>query len=476
VLVAAALAGCGGVAEKDDALTGAAVLEATRAAETARVSTAMTMSMDEFTTTLEGEGVEDFARQRGSMKLKQTSEGEFPTPPGLTGDDSGLEITTEDLALEETEFETRWFDGVTYMSGFPTLGMFGNKKWVKIDTTEFTEDEDCAAMMGSPFGFGAAATPVNALDVLAANGNVLEDLGTEVVRDEETTHWRIEDPKAPPGCEEGEVGKVILELWTDADKRARRILVTFEPDAQSGTTSTTTPDDWMPPLRVTMTTDYFDFGVPVSVTEPPKSEVLDMNDESLTDPKPADYGTPGPWIVAAEGTREGTPWRVWTTTTSTGVHCYDSENTTSGPFATVEPDGDSPKHDGRPTQCDIGMSSVLTSFGGFHALADITEGGQRTIVGVISGGQAQILFADGKTAAMTVDPNTRIAQWRGAPPEGAVKIKTENGTCQLGYDLSNLDDTPSMDDVEDVLENGGLPCPGSESSMIGDLPIELPAP
>jgi hypothetical protein len=300
---------------------------------------------------------------------------------------------------------------------------------------------------------------------------VLEDLGTEVVRDEETTHWRIEQPKAPPGCDDEEIGKVILELWTDADKRARRILVTMEP-ANAPTTPTTSVDDWQPSLRMTMTTDYFDFGVPVSVTEPPKNEVWDMNDTAFTDPTAADFGTAGPWTVVAEGTREGAPWRVWATTTSTGVHCYDSESTMSGPFAAVAPDGDAPKHDGRATTCDIGMGSVLTSFGGFHVLADITEGGQRTIVGVISGNQAQVLFADGTNAAMTVDSNTRIAQWHGAAPAGAVKIKSDTGTCQLGIDLSTLDESPSMDDMEEILKNGGMPCSGSNLGVTGGIPID----
>lgn len=475
ILVSAiALAGCGGVAEQDDALTGAAVLQATREAETARIAVESTMTVDDYSMTTEGTGVEDFARQLGSLKLKTKSQGTMPMPPNIDppGDATATETSEDELDLSDMEFEARWFGDVTYTSGFPTTplgGMFGSKKWFRMDLSDFSDDEDCP-VTASPLGLGA--TPGNALDVLAANGNVLEDLGTEIVRDEETTHWRIEDPKAPPGCEEEEVGTVILELWTDADKRARRILVTFDPERKSSTTSTTTTDDWFPATRMTMTTDYFDFGVPVSVSEPPKNEVLDMNDDSFGDPEPADYGTPGPWTIAAEGTQAGTPWRVWTTTTSTGVRCYDSDHPmSSGPFATLEPDDDTPKHDGRPSVCELGGLGVLASLGGFRVLADATEAGQRTIVGVVSGDQAEVLFADGKTAPMTVDPDTHIAQWHGPAPAGAVKIKSETGTCQLGVDLSNLDESPSMDDMEKILKNGGMPCSGSNFGVTGGIPI-----
>src|SRR5262245_56094912 len=48
LVAAAALAGCGGVAEQDDALTGAAVLQATRDAGTARTATTLTMSIDKL--------------------------------------------------------------------------------------------------------------------------------------------------------------------------------------------------------------------------------------------------------------------------------------------------------------------------------------------------------------------------------------------------------------------------------------------
>ena len=468
LIVAAALSGCGGVAEPDDALTGAAVLQATRDAGTARVSMSSTLSADNFSVTVEGSGVEDFAQKSGSMKVKQKSKGEFPQPPRQPGDEPGLEIKGGESPLENNEFEARWFGDVSYTTGF-TLGMFGNKKWIKFDVGELTDDEDCPTP-ASPLGLGAA-TPINALDVLAANGNVLEDLGTEVVRDEATTHWRIEDPKAPPGCEDEEIGKVILELWTDTDKRARRILVTIEP-ANTATSSTTSVDDWEPPLRFTMTTDYFDFGVPVSIEEPPKNEVWDTSDTTLTDPQPADYGAPGPWTVVAEGTRAGSPWRVWTTKTSTGVRCYDGENTNPGPIASLIPNEDAPQHNGRPTVCDIGPDSVLMMFGGFRALADVTEGGQRTIVGTVTGDKAQLVFADGTTVAMTVDPETHIGQWRGAAPAGTVKIKTEAGGCQLGFDLSDVSgDPPDMNAVTDAVKNGEVPCIGSESGIVNGIPL-----
>lgn len=467
LVAAAALAGCGGVAEPDDALTGAVVLQATRAAETARTATTITMSIDKLSMTAEGNGIEDFTNQRGSMKLKAKSEGTFPF-----GEDEDASVRPE------FEYEMRWFGDAVYVDMFSTLGMPGNKKWIKIDTGE-TAGEACVASSAAALGFGMG-TPVNALDVLAANGNVLENLGTEVVRDEATTHWRIEDPKAPPGCDET-FGRVVLELWTDTDKRARRILVTLDGTRSSGATTTTTPD-WLPAMRMTMTTDYFDFGVPVSIEEPTKSEVADMNDAPLTDPKPADYGTPGSWTVAAEGVRDGTPWRVWTTKTSTGARCYDAENSLPGIGALPPEDDDAPKHDGRTSICDIGPESALAAFAGVRVIVDLTDGGQRTIVAEIADGSAELVFADGSTASMTVDPESHIAQWRGVPPTGVVKIKTETGTCQVGFDMSRIlnPSKPDMNAISETLKDGDVPCIGSETSnapiTLDEIPTTPPIP
>jgi hypothetical protein len=188
-----------------------------------------------------------------------------------------------------------------------------------------------------------------------------------------------------------------------------------------------------------------------------------MNDALLADPKPADYGTPGPWIVAAEGTRDGTPWRVWTTKTSTGVRCFDVANTPTGPFAMFEPDSGALKHEGRPATCQIDSGSFLPSIGGFASLADVTDAGQRTIVGFIEGESAQLVFANGHTAPMGVNPDTHIAQWRGTPPNGPIEVKTESGTCQLGFDLSKILDPskPDMKSVTDQLADAGVPCIGS---------------
>jgi hypothetical protein len=125
--------------------------------------------------------------------------------------------------------------------------------------------------------------------------------------------------------------------------------------------------------------------------------------------------------------------------------------------------------------CDIGPDSALAAFGGFRALADVTDGGQRTIVGTVAGGSAELVFADGTTAAMTVDAETHIAQWRGAPPAGAVKVKTEMGTCKLGFDLSDIGDPSDMKAVTDSFKDGNIPCAGSESCGPGDGDIAIVA-
>jgi hypothetical protein len=70
---------------------------------------------------------------------------------------------------------------------------------------------------------------------------------------------------------------------------------------------------------------------------------------------------------------------------------------------------------------------------------------------------------------MTVNPDTHIAQRRGTPPKGSIGVKTESGTCQLGFDLSKILDPSKADmkSVTDQLADIGVPCIGSVTANLG---------
>lgn len=469
VIAAAGLAGCGGVSETEtDPITGSEVLDATEAAKTAKFSMTMEMRAEHYSVEWTADGVVDFPDDRGTAIITMATE-TSPTPTS-TGE---FDYETFEMPTGEMRADARWIGDDAWlrlrdnvdpkrneMWGFPTDG-----KWLK---TSDVDDDYVDCTVGGGAGFGSDGPPTAAvrdiLETLRTDGNVLEELGTEVVRGEPTTHWRVASPKLSPKCsaeDKATLEKVVVEVWTDDDERARRVLLTVDGKGFSGTERE----------HASFTTDLYDFGTDVEVTAPPASEVVDddemfssgegssgESEVSIThEAEEIDYGTPGEWKVVAEGTRAGEPWRVWTTKTSTGVDCYDAENL-AGQHFLPGPSPDEVTHDSRAATC-VGGSVVGLPYGDFIVLAAVTDAGRLSIVGRANGDQATVVFADGSTQPMQLDPATHVAQWRGPRPEGIVKIKTNSGTCTLGTEFDGeINPTLGTDNTE-------FPCIGDYGTL-----------
>jgi hypothetical protein len=214
----------------------------------------MTMTMDA--------GIRVVATMEGSFEFgSQTSEATvtmdaLDAPPGTPG----LEGTTK-MITDGTD---------VYMKG-PLAETYGGdgKTWGRLDMAD---------MPGvSP---QANQDPSQYLDFLRAAGGEPEEVGTELVRGTETTHYATEmefgdllaqgrdlEEYAEQFEEVGaDVGPVAVEAWIADDGLPRRMSMEMEVTGVPGL-----PDEVM---NMQVTVELFDYGVEVDVTPPKKFEEL----------------------------------------------------------------------------------------------------------------------------------------------------------------------------------------------------------
>jgi hypothetical protein len=126
-----------------------------------------------------------------------------------------------------------------------------------------------------------SADPTDALRALEGVSDDVEEVGSDTVRDEDTTHYRgTIDPQrvldqvdgslrelAEQGLAAGAVEAVPFEVWLDDEGRLRRFLLTVD---LPGSEATGGQD-----IRSVTTLELFDFGVEVDVEPPPADQVQD---------------------------------------------------------------------------------------------------------------------------------------------------------------------------------------------------------
>lgn len=242
----------------------------------------------------------DLAETAGTSRVSMTFEAEFPEGSGEESGSFGgegvmdLDGETAEMTLDfstiagpgdpaDARMRMRAIGTVLYIgppegvdSGFPT-------EWISMDLAELADGE-----AGSLFGDESLAVedPTKTLDFLRGAGDEVEEVGAEVVRDVETTHYRAEldmlaalDEVAP--SERATMGHTIaefealtggttfpVEVWIDADGLPRRFR--FFLDLPEG-------DADMPAgARFTMTMEMWDYGIEVDVTPPPADQVTDV--------------------------------------------------------------------------------------------------------------------------------------------------------------------------------------------------------
>jgi hypothetical protein len=271
LLLAPALAGCGDEASAAEIVRSAP--EATVEASTARMSfqVGMPSMAGVGDGTMTGEGLMDFERQIGSMTFDlgplMEASGEQP-PPGMA-----------------TEMEVI-FDGTVFYMRFPMLAAaFGpeaeGKEWIKIDLDSAAADMGFDLSQLEQLG----NDPRQQLAYLTGVSDDIEDLGEEVVRDTETTHYRgtasmdaAFDQLEEQGLVDveqfrktvGELGidEVPFDVWIDDEGRARRMKMTMPMPPQSGVKDG----------QIDLTMEMFDFGTDVDIQPPSPDITLDVTD------------------------------------------------------------------------------------------------------------------------------------------------------------------------------------------------------
>jgi hypothetical protein len=426
-VVAVLVASCGGEGsrgdERSDRSRIAVLVDTTEAADSARVVGTMYFSTpgDELSS-LETriEGLVDFANDRGRAVI-ETSSAEMPE-----GQRSGR------------AHETRWFGPRQYERGGPALSE-SDKEWVVIDFDEVVESFPCFGEVGGfdpSFGLGGGANPGDVLTGIAEAGGSLVEVGSEQVRGEPTTHWRVEiDPdnqSAPPAqCGElpdnpaSQPSIPEFEVWTDEAGRARRITVTSS--ATNGDPS------------IVHTIEFFDFGIDVDVDEPPASDVADETREFLRLIRGP--GEVASWNVVATG--DAPAWKLWYGKSSTDVRCYDAEwaDGRRPEGALLPEDGSTPTHNGRSTECLL-LAPVV-------AIIDSTDALRQIVVGAADDGyDVSVRLTDGSMKKLAVEGDERVFRWESEFPIAATTIvaTADDNTyeCSLGTVFSGPPDTETL--------------------------------
>lgn len=245
---------------------GGQVLAAAGATTAEAGSSRMAMTVSAATET---EGTDATAVPGQSFELKAEGLIDYQTGHGvMTMDMGSLGIP----GAPAGDAEMRMLGSVVYMK-LPGNEL-GNRPWIKFDLQAMGES-------GSPVpGLNPASNdPRGVLDALRGVSGEVEEIGTEEVRNVETTHYRasVDLDKAQDAVPEARredfasfaeqlgIDTLPIDVWVDEEGRARRFAYEVETPGTSKA----------PTSKVDLVIDLYDFGVEVDVQAPPESEVTD---------------------------------------------------------------------------------------------------------------------------------------------------------------------------------------------------------
>ncbi|MDQ5816180.1 MAG: hypothetical protein M3516_07805 [Actinomycetota bacterium] len=262
---------CGGGSDQSPAAAIAAASVNTTEAGSAKVSIASTTTVPEALagggpTSIEfgGEGAVDYENQVGEMTMDMSDMG-----GGAAG---GPALGEMNMVFEGT---------MIYMQ-FDLLAqqLPEGKSWVRFDLTTVAEELGVDVSQFTQFSNN---DPTAALQYLEGATD-LEEIGSEEVRGEETTHYEgvVDLQKAADNVEDEELAKAFeqvievggqeeipVEVWVGDDETIRRVQYAFETPAGQGSTET---------LSSELSMEFFDFGTEVDVTIPPDDETVDLQE------------------------------------------------------------------------------------------------------------------------------------------------------------------------------------------------------
>jgi len=202
------------------------------------------------------------------QELTTTLEGSVDLASGDS--DSTLELSLPGQEPQSSQLITK--DSIAYIEAGALPGAPTNTEWISIDF----------AAVGAQMGVNLEAFRQNGAGQLAYLSEVteIEEVGTETVRDAETTHYRFVTDLAAlaengpeelrPSYEQliqmTGTEEIPTQVWIDGDDLVRRIVTDFEIEQQG--------------QQVTQqsTIEYFDFGVEVDVRPPPEKDTVDITE------------------------------------------------------------------------------------------------------------------------------------------------------------------------------------------------------
>jgi hypothetical protein len=247
--VAVLAAGCGTQVAGGPSQAGPLSAAVTRTgAQTSRVAATITMQMQSMSFSYTATGVFDFARSRGLLSM--------PQPMGLT-----------ELFIPPDVY-------VKFSAGGPALPR--GKTWFVIS------DGGIGAASSALGPFGGNANPADLLKSLTGISGSEKKAGTATIRGVTVTEYQVNiDPaKAAarlPGSQRASFrqfaaalgsGAIPVDVWVDNQNLVRRVQVSVHLLAGSGAPAG---------ARLTESTDFYDFGVPVRVAAPPALQVAGLS-------------------------------------------------------------------------------------------------------------------------------------------------------------------------------------------------------
>ena len=267
-LVAGACGGGSGDQSPADAIA-AASLNTTEAGS-AKVSIASKTTVPEALagggpTSIEfgGEGAVDYENQIGEMTMDMSDMGAAAGGPQL----GEMKMV---------------FEGTMIYMQFDLLAqqLPEGKSWVRFDLATIGEEMGVDMSQFTQFSNN---DPTAALQYLEG-ATSLEEVGTEEVRGDETTHYegvvdlqkaadKVEDEQLSKAFEDvieiGGQAEIPLEVWVGDDETIRRMTYAFEMPAGQGSTESLTSE---------ITMEFYDFGTEVDVTIPSEDESVDLQE------------------------------------------------------------------------------------------------------------------------------------------------------------------------------------------------------
>jgi hypothetical protein len=228
----------------------------TTAAKTARIATLVRVVEPGGQERFGGQGQFDFERRAGRMTLEL-----------IEGESAGFGEATA------------VFEDSTVYYQLPPGALPGGKRWIQLDLQNVA---DASGLDFGPLVQGSQADPTQYLLWLSALGPGITKIGEEEVRGVPTSRYRaavdlnLLEEQAPPGKEaewaayvqtlRDRLGLAFIpvEVWVDDEGLIRR----FNHEYGFSTEGTT----------AVVTTELFDFGIPVEVSAPPPDQVVTLND------------------------------------------------------------------------------------------------------------------------------------------------------------------------------------------------------